>query len=573
MVTLELRTPVRAPGRFLVTARAARQRAAAWHLAPVALVVVLGYLVLAPLIRLQALALDHGARAYHDALHTPEFGKTLETTVVLALGSLALSLVLGTGLALAAERLPRRLGWLGVAPILPIVIPAVAAVTGWAFLLSPRIGYLNAALRHLPFLGGSTGPADVYSVPWIVIITGIGLTAFIYVFVRAGLRSLNSELTEAAHVSGASPIRTFFTVTLPLLRPVLVYGAAIALLLGLGQFTAPLLLGGPHNVNVLTTDMYNYATQPPVNFGIAAALGSPLLLAGLLVVVMQKLALGDESRFVTHGGRAVRTSERRTAWAALPLGLFSLVAIILPLVALFVVSMSPFYSAHIKVATWTLANYRGLFSGLILRAFETSAVASIAGVAVALPVGYMAAAVLHNRRQHGWVAGVLDYVVNLPLGVPAVVFGAGFLFTYIHPPLVLYGTKWVFIVVYVTLMLPYSTRLILAGRVSLGENYVAAARVSGAGPLRTHVQIILPLMRAALGGAAALMLVMLQQEFAASVLVRSGTTQVMGTELFDLWSTSSYPQVAAMALLMCLVTGVGVSIAILLGGRSMVRSA
>jgi iron(III) transport system permease protein len=573
MDTLELRTPVRAPGRFLVTARAARQRAAAWHLAPVALVVVLGYLVLAPLIRLQALALDHGARAYHDALHTPEFGKTLETTVVLALGSLALSLVLGTGLALAAERLPRRLGWLGVAPILPIVIPAVAAVTGWAFLLSPRIGYLNAALRHLPFLGGSTGPADVYSVPWIVIITGIGLTAFIYVFVRAGLRSLNSELTEAAHVSGASPIRTFFTVTLPLLRPVLVYGAAIALLLGLGQFTAPLLLGGPHNVNVLTTDMYNYATQPPVNFGIAAALGSPLLLAGLLVVVMQKLALGDESRFVTHGGRAVRTSERRTAWAALPLGLFSLVAIILPLVALFVVSMSPFYSAHIKVATWTLANYRGLFSGLILRAFETSAVASIAGVAVALPVGYMAAAVLHNRRQHGWVAGVLDYVVNLPLGVPAVVFGAGFLFTYIHPPLVLYGTKWVFIVVYVTLMLPYSTRLILAGRVSLGENYVAAARVSGAGPLRTHVQIILPLMRAALGGAAALMLVMLQQEFAASVLVRSGTTQVMGTELFDLWSTSSYPQVAAMALLMCLVTGVGVSIAILLGGRSMVRSA
>ena len=68
----------------------------------------------------------------------------------------------------------------------------------------------------------------------------------------------------------------------------LIYGGGIALLLGLGQFTAPLLLGGQDNVQVLTTQMYNYSSRPPVNFAIAAAIGSPLLIAGIAIVLLQK---------------------------------------------------------------------------------------------------------------------------------------------------------------------------------------------------------------------------------------------------------------------------------------------
>ena len=53
----------------------------------------------------------------------------------------------------------------------------------------------------------------------------------------------------------------FFRVTLPLLRPVLVYGGGVALLLGLGQFTGPLLLGRNAGITVLTTDMYFFVSQ------------------------------------------------------------------------------------------------------------------------------------------------------------------------------------------------------------------------------------------------------------------------------------------------------------------------
>jgi iron(III) transport system permease protein len=154
----------------------------------------------------------------------------------------------------------------------------------------------------------------------------------------------------------------------------------------------------------------------------------------------------------------------------------------------------------------------------------------------------------------------------LPLGVPAVVFGVGFLLAYTQEPFVLYGTRWVIILVYVTLMLPFATRMLLSGMIALGDAYVEASRVSGAGAIRTNLRIIVPLLRSTIGGAAALMFVLLTHEFSASLLVRAPTTQVMGTVLYDQWVSGSYPTVAAIALVMTGVTMAGVFLAVLLGG-------
>ena len=108
---------------------------------------MLAYFVLGPLVRLQSKAFADGAAGYRTAFTADRIGRTIAYTVGLALGSLAIALVLGTLLAWAATRLPPKLRILRVVPVLPIVVPAIASVVGWAFLLSPRPGYLNAALR------------------------------------------------------------------------------------------------------------------------------------------------------------------------------------------------------------------------------------------------------------------------------------------------------------------------------------------------------------------------------------------------------------------------------------------
>ena len=191
---------------------------------------------------------------------------------------------------------------------------------------------------------------------------------------------------------------------------------------------------------------------------------------------------------------------------------------------------------------------------------------SLTAVAITLPLGFVTACILVRGQRNRILRTILDFLVSMPLGIPAVIFGAGFLITYTSPPLVLYGTPWVMILAYVTLMIPFATRMQLSTLLALGTSYIEAARVSGAGLIRTYATVVLPLMRSSLAGSAALLFVLLTHEFTASLLVRSPTTRVMGTLLFDYWNNGSYPMVAAVALVMTAVTAVGVSVAVLFGG-------
>jgi iron(III) transport system permease protein len=537
----------------------------------VAFIGALGYLTLLPLIRLQYLALKNGAQAYSDAYTRPGWWTTVRWTIELGLGSLVIALIVGTGLAWAANSLPPKLGVLRVLPILPIVVPAVASVLGWAFLLSPHPGYLNQLLRLLPWWHGDfEGPGDIYTLPWIIIITGLALASFIYLFVSSGFENINSELIEAAQISGSSRTGVFFRVTLPLLRPSLVYGAGVALLLGLGQFTAPLLLGRSENISVLTTDMYNATQQIPPQYGVAAAIGSPLLVFGIFVMFMSRFLLGDQARFVTHGGKGgFRTSGRGSTGAALTIVLYSLLSTFLPMLALVFVSLSRYWTGDIHPSKMTLATWRTVTtSSGVTPAIWNSVYLSLAAVAIALPVGYVAASLLRRRRDHRIAAPILEFIVAIPLSIPAVIFGVGFLMTYTTRPLVLYGTRWVLVLVYVTLMIPFSTRMQLGAMAALGESYTEASRASGAGPIRTNLRIVAPLLRPAFGGAAALMFVLLTHEFAASLLVRAPTINVMGTILYDYYENGGYPLVACISLIMVGVTSAGVLVAIILGGGS-----
>lgn len=536
-------------------------------------VLCLAVLVLLPLVRLQALAFADGGQGYVAAFSKPDIWVTIFNTIGLAVGSTLVALVFGTALAWWATQLSPRLQWMRVLPVLPIVIPAVASVSGWAFLLSPRPGYLNALLRMLPWWSDLRfGPFDVYSLFWIVAITGFSLSAFVYLFVSAGLRNVNGELMEAARTAGSSPRRVFFEVTLPLLRPVLVHGGAVALLLGLGQFTAPLLLGTNKGIAVLTTEMYFTTQNEPVNYGAAAAVGSPLLLFGLFMVFAQKLLVGDQSRFVTHGGRAFRPAGKPSGMAAAGIFVYFLLTTLLPLVSLGILSLSPFWSATPKWSAMTLDNFRtALADPMIFGAITNSVVSALIAVAISLVIGFIAAIVTLRGSRYPWLRGTMEVLVALPLGVPAVIFGVGFLLAYSMPPFVLYGSRWLIILVYVTLMLPFTTRMQLSGMMQLGNTYIEASRVSGAGFLKTDLWVTLPLMRQALGGAAALMFVLLTHEFTASVLIRTPRNQVMGTALFDYWQNGGYPVVAAIALIMTAVTGFGVVIAMLIGGKGALK--
>ena len=533
-----------------------------------AFVAVLAYIVLAPLWWLAKSAFADGSAGFEIAYFSSRTSRIVWNTAVLAAGSLIVSMIVGTGLAWASTRIPARAKFLRMIPILPIVIPAVANVVGWAFLLAPGPGYLNAVLRQLPWWSDlESGPIDVYTMPWIVIISGMSLASFVYLFVSAGLQNISQEHIEAAGIAGASYFKTFFTIVVPLLRPALLYGAGVSFLLGLGQFTAPLLLGTSSGIDTITTQMYRSTTDAPVDYGVAAAYGAPILVAGLIVVILQRVSLGDMRRFITHGGKAFKSVDRSSKAAVTSMVIYGLLSTVLPIMALTIVAFSKYWSASLSPSLFTWDNVSAVLSRQdIVDSIVTSVVASVIAVAITLPLGFIGATIMLRGTRFRFLRVFLDIIVALPLGIPAVVIGAGFLLAYMNPPFILYGTPQVLILVYVTLMLPYSTRMQLTEMSGLGSQYIEASRVSGAGAIATTVKILVPLMRTSITSAAALLFVLLTHEFSASMLVRSPKTQVMGTILFDYYVNGSYPTVAAIALVMTVVTGIGVGIAMKVGG-------
>jgi iron(III) transport system permease protein len=534
------------------------------------LAVSIGALVVSPILQLQLRAFFDGGSAFGRMMDIPRIGATIRTTFILAVASSVLAVVLGTLLAWCATLLPERIRRIGeLAPILPLVVPAVAAVSGWIFLLSPRVGYINMMLRSLPGMGHlEEGPFNIYSVTWIVIITGLLLSSFVYVFVFTGMKNMGQELEAAAAACGASPASRFFTITLPLLRPSIVFATGVVFLLGLGQFTAPLLLGRTAKIDVLTTELFYLLERYPVDFGLGAALGTPILALGLIVVLAQRLALGEQRRFVVVSARSKYNVRETRWWSAVVIGLYFLLTTVLPLAALIYVSVSPFWSGSLLMPELTLRHWESVLGNrALVDAVWTSVKTSVIAIVILIPLGFcLAFALLESTRILRPVRVAVDLLATLPIAVPASLMGFGLLFVYSRPPLQLYGTTAVMVITYVTLMIGHATRLQFTTIVGIGREFHEASSACGAGSLRSLALVLVPMCRRGIAATAALTFVLLFHEFSASLMVRSARTQVIGSVMYDVWVSGIYSEVAVLALIMVAVTIVGVMFAAWLGG-------
>jgi ABC-type sugar transport system permease subunit len=238
-----------------------------------------------------------GFSNYSQILHDPEFWSSLKISVYFALVVVPLTLIVGTLVGLLLERLgPRMRTFVSVSAILAWGTPAVSASVIFAWLVNPDGGVVDWALSKVPsWLGGgphwaefswTNAPLPAYTVLTVMLVwTGF---PFIAVTVLAGLRTLPSELHEAARVDGAGPWRDFWKVTFPLLRPIFLVLALLSTIWDFGMFTqAYIITGQLGNRDEFNLGLYEYSqafTQPP-HYGLASAAAFVLTIILLIVTV------------------------------------------------------------------------------------------------------------------------------------------------------------------------------------------------------------------------------------------------------------------------------------------------
>ena len=496
------------------------------------------------------LTLANYVRAYTSL----ETYQVLLTTVLLVGAKTILAVVFATTLAWIVTRTdtPFR-GTLEVLATLPFFVPGLLEAIAWIMLLSPNTGTINVFLRGL--LGLSGAPFNIYSPGGMIWVLSLGSTSFIFLLIVNSLRNMDASLEESARASGAGPLRTALTITLPLVAPVILSAGLLSFIRAMDSFETTTLLGLPAKVYVFSNRIYAAVQYDyPVNYGLATALGVSFFVLMIALIYMQnRLLRGRDFSIVTGKGyrpREVRLGAFRYVALAFCVVYF-LIATALPLSQVFIGSFLKVFSLP-RWDLFTFDNYLAILSDLtlwrgLINTFIVCGVAAAVTVLLCTMVAYITTRTRFVGRR------ALDIVSWLPWAIPGIVAGLGMLWAYITLPLPLYGTLVLLVIVLMTTGLPLGTRLMSGVMVQLGNELEESSRVHGASWQYTFVHIVAPLLKPALAGAFLLLFVGFSRAVSATILFAGPGTELLAVTLFSYSQAGRFQIVSALAIVLMII--------------------
>ncbi|WP_343422136.1 sugar ABC transporter permease [Candidatus Flexifilum breve] len=230
-----------------------------------------------------------GLENYQELFADDRFWRSLQITVTYVLWNIPLQTVLALGIALLMERISNSPLLRGIL-ILPWLMPNVIVAMLFVWLLDPTLGLINIFLQNIGIgQQGFFGSPDqaIASVAGVNIWRHMGYTA---ILIYAGLKTIPKSLYEAARVDGANGLVQFLRITLPLLRPVLVF-VLVTSVIGSFQIFDTIAVateGGPAGATrTIIVYIYEQVFERRINMGMATAASVVLFLILVTVTIVQ----------------------------------------------------------------------------------------------------------------------------------------------------------------------------------------------------------------------------------------------------------------------------------------------
>jgi iron(III) transport system permease protein len=527
-----------------------------WRVGPAAvgaIAVVAAALALTPLVGLVFVALgDTGELWLHLARYVIPVA-TMQTALLLA-GVAAVTIVLGVGTAWAVTtfEFPGRdtLTWL--LP-LPLAIPTYIVAYVYVDILD-ALGPVQSVLRAI---FGWRSAADywfpeVRSLGGAVLVIGFVLYPYVYLAARAMFQTQGSLYAEAARMLGARPWTLARHITLPLARPAIAVGLALALLETLNDIGASEYLG----VQTLTLSIFTTW----LNRGSLA--GAAQMACLMLLIVAALIRLERYGRHRVDVALSVQDARRASRIALIgPARWLTLIACLVPVVLGFLLPAG--YLAREVIARGLLA---GFDTGLVRHALTTAGLASCA-TAIVLVLGFSAVAALRYVK-HPAIAACVN-TAGIGYAVPGTVLALGLLsplvlvdesldalvraFGGAGVGLVLAGSSAALVIAYVIRFLAIAIGFAQAGFARISQEFDDVARMLGAGPATLARTIHLPLARPAILGAALLVFVDCLKELPATLLLRPLNVETLSTYIYQFATRGNFEEGSLAALIIVAV--------------------
>lgn len=406
----------------------------------------------------------------------------------------------------------------------PFVLPTVVVALGFVALFGPR-GTVNTVLMQ--WLSLETPPIRLMSSLSIIFIAHVFYNYSVVVRIVSGFwANLDPSIEETAKMLGASRIKIFVQITLPLLKPAIISAALLTFMFSFTSFGVVLILGGSQFSTIEVT-IYEL-TAKLFKLPIAGALAIIQLIFTYLSLFIYARIQKNHSVQINLKPKSISTHRR--------LRFMDRIFFFMVLTGLLVI-LSPLFALLEQALStgdgYTLSNIHRLFSNDGDSYFHLSPINivwnslrfGLATVAISLLLGTIVAYFLTRKITKN--KSVIDAIFMMPLGVSAITLGFGFMVALNKPPLDLRGSWMMLVIAHSLVAYPFVIRSIVPVLQAIPSNLRDAASMMGASPVRIFIWIDLPIIAPALLVGATFAFAISIGEFGASmILVRSEFTTI-----------------------------------------------
>lgn len=311
------------------------------------------------------------------------------------------------------------------------MIPPYVGAIAWTQLLNPDVGYLNALLKTIFSL--SKAPFNIYTEGGLIWVLTLFYSPFAFITISRAMEKMDPTLEEASRVSGASPLRVLWDVTLPLMAPSILAGGLLVFIGAGSAFGIPAIVGMPGNIEVLTTRIVSFVymgNDSGIRNATTLAVSLMILANGLLFFMTWFMGRKD---YTTIGGKSTRPALVELGkWKGLAtflVAVYAFIAVILPLgsivITSFMVSMSKGLSLdNFGFDAWIPVLENSQYLDCIWRSLGYAFIAATIGTILSLFVAYL------SVKTHVKGRSLPDLLVMVGGSTPSVVIALALIITF-----------------------------------------------------------------------------------------------------------------------------------------------
>jgi len=426
------------------------------------------------------------------------------------------------------------------------MVPPYVGAMAWLRLLNPNAGVLNKFLMQMFNL--PKAPFNIYTVGGIVWVLTCFYYPYAFITISRAMEKMDPSLEEASKISGASPIKTLMTITIPMMTPSIIAAGLLVFVASASAFGIPSIIGAPGQIYTVTTRIIDF-----VHIGSEEGLNDAMVLAVFLMAIanivlyVTTFVIGKR-QYITMSGKSTRPNIVELGKWRMPItviiSIFSFFVVILPFVTVALTSFTVNMGKPIGLSNMSMSAWNKVFSrASILSSTKNSIIAGLAAAFFGIVISCIMAYLLQRTNVKG--KRIPDFLITLGSGTPSVTIALALIISMSGKfKINIYNTLTIMIIAYMIKYMLMGMRTVVSAMSQVHPSLEEAAQISGANWLRMLKDVTVPLIGASIVAGFFLIFMPSFYELTMSTLLYSSNTKTIGYELY-IYQTYHSQQVAS----------------------------